>query len=123
MVREEGEAAVYCPNVACPGRQLEGLVHFTSRGAMDIRGLSYARIQQLVEEGLVHDPADMYSLTPDKLLKLDGYAAKGASGLVEAIAQSKSQPLSAAAARARHQTRRSDRGSAPSLRISELSRS
>ena len=93
-VREEGEAAVYCPNVACPGRQLEGLVHFTSRGAMDIRGLSYARIQQLVEAGLVKDPADLYYLKVEDLLKLEGYAAKGATGLIQAIEQSKSQPLS-----------------------------
>ncbi len=93
-VREEGEAAVYCPNVACPGRQLEGLVHFASRGAMDIRGLSYARIRQLIYEGLVHDAGDLYSLAADRLVKLEGYAQKGATGLVEAIAQSKSQPLS-----------------------------
>ncbi len=93
-VREEGEAAVYCPNVACPGRQLEGLVHFTSRGAMDIRGLSYARIQQLVEAGLVKDPGDLYSLKVGDLLNLEGYATKGATGLIEAIEQSKSQPLS-----------------------------
>lgn len=93
-VREEGEAAVYCPNVACPGRQLEGLVHFASRGAMDIRGLSYARIQQLVEEKLVRDPADLYQITVDQLLKLEGYAGKGAKAVVDAVAQSKSQPLS-----------------------------
>ena len=93
-VREVGEAAVYCPNVACPGRQLEGLVHFTSRGAMDIRGLSYARIQQLVEEKLVRDPGDLYFVTVDQLHKLEGYAAKGANAVVDAIAQSKSQPLS-----------------------------
>lgn len=93
-VREEGEAAVYCPNVACPGRQLEGLVHFASRGAMDIRGLSYARIRQLVDEKLVHDPADLYSLTPEQLKELEGYADKGAHSVVDAIAQSRSQPLS-----------------------------
>lgn len=92
--REEDEAAIYCPNIACPGRQLEGLVHFTSRGAMDIRGLSYARIQQLVEEGLVRDPADLYALTRDDLLELDGYAEKGADALVAAIELSKRQPLS-----------------------------
>ena len=93
-VREEGEAAVYCPNVACPGRQLEGLVHFTSRGAMDIRGLSYARIQQLVEAGLVRDPGDLYFLKVEQLLELEGYATKGATGLIAAIAESKKQPLS-----------------------------
>lgn len=93
LTREEGEAAIYCPNVACPGRQLEGLVHFASRGAMDIRGLSYARIQQLLDEGLVRDAGDLYALTREKLLELEGYAEKGAEGLVAAIETSKAQPL------------------------------
>jgi DNA ligase (NAD+) len=92
--REKDEAAIYCPNIACPGRQLEGLVHFTSRGAMDIRGLSYARIQQLVAEGLVRDPGDLYALTREQLLELEGYADKGADGLIAAIEASKAQPLS-----------------------------
>jgi len=92
--REEDEAAIYCPNIACPGRQLEGLVHFTSRGAMDIRGLSYARIKQLVGEGLVRDPGDLYALTRESLLGLDGYAEKGADALIAAIEASKTQPLS-----------------------------
>jgi DNA ligase (NAD+) len=92
--REEDEAAIYCPNIACPGRQLEGLVHFTSRGAMDIRGLSYARIQQLVGEGLVRDPGDLYALTREKLLELEGYADKGTDSLIAAIEVSKTQPLS-----------------------------
>src|SRR5512132_927759 len=92
--REEDEAAIYCPNIACPGRQLEGLVHFASRGAMDMRGLSYARIQQLVEEGLVRDPGDLYALTREQLLELEGYADKGADAVIAAIETSKSQPLS-----------------------------
>ena len=93
VTREEDEAAIYCPNIACPGRQLEGLVHFTSRGAMDIRGLSYARIEQLVQEGLVKDPGDLYALTRDQLLALEGYAEKGTDALIGAIQASKSQPL------------------------------
>jgi DNA ligase (NAD+) len=92
--RDEEEAAVYCPNVACPGRQLEGLVHFASRGAMDIRGLSYARIEQLIDAGFVHDVADIYDLTTDKLESLDRFAERSASQLVEAIAASRQQPLS-----------------------------
>lgn len=94
LTREEDEAAIYCPNIACPGRQLEGLVHFTSRGAMDIRGLSYARIEQLVGEGLVSDPADLFALTREQLLELEGYADKGTDALIGAIQASKSQPLS-----------------------------
>ena len=93
LTRDPDEAAIYCPNIACPGRQLEGLVHFTSRGAMDIRGLSYARIEQLVQEGLVKDPGDLYALTRERLLELEGYADKGADSLITAIEASKAQPL------------------------------
>jgi len=92
--KDEEEAATYCPNVACPGRQLEGLVHFASRGAMDIRGLSYARIEQLIEAGFVHDVADIYTITVEQLTSLDRFADKSAQQLVDAIDASKQQPLS-----------------------------
>src|SRR5204862_468713 len=88
------ELGIDCPNVACPGRQLEGLVHFASRGAMDIRGLSYARIEQLIQAGFIHDVGDLYSVTEEQLLQLDGFAEKSAQQLVAAIAASKKQPLS-----------------------------
>jgi DNA ligase (NAD+) len=92
--REDDVVATYCPNVACPGRRLEGLVHFASRGAMDIRGLSYARIEQLIDADLVHDAADLYLLTADQLVLLDRFAEKSATQLVAAIEDSKAQPLS-----------------------------
>ena len=88
------DVATYCPNVACPGRQLEGLVHFVSKDAMDIDGLSYARIQQLLEAGLVHDFADLYDITVDELVALERFAKKSAENLVGAIQASKAQPLS-----------------------------
>ncbi len=94
VVRDEEEVAIYCPNVACPGKRLEGLVYFASRGAMDIRGLSYARIDQLIAAELVSDAADLYSLTRDQLLGLEGYAEKGTDALLAAIDQSRTQPLS-----------------------------
>ncbi len=94
VVRDEEEVASYCVNVACPGRRLEGLVHFASRGAMDIRGLSYARIQQLVDAGLVSDFADLYGLRGDQLMQLERFAARSAQQLVDAIAASRAQPLS-----------------------------
>jgi DNA ligase (NAD+) len=84
----------YCPNFECPGRRLESLVHFASRGAMDIRGLSYARITQLVDAGMVADAADVYALTAAQLMTLDRFGEKSAEQLVEAIAASKAQPLS-----------------------------
>ncbi len=92
--RDADLAAIYCPNVACPGRQLEALVYFASRGAMDIRGLSYARIEQLLQAGLVHDFADLYTLSADDMLALDGYQKKSALALIAAIDASRSQPLS-----------------------------
>jgi len=85
---------LYCPNFECPGRQLETLVHFASRNAMDIRGLSYARITQLVDAGMVRDAADLYDLEAEKLAQLDRLAEKSAEGLVAAIEASKAQPLS-----------------------------
>ena len=92
--RDADLAAIYCPNVACPGRQLEAMVYFASRAAMDIRGLSYARIEQLLQEGVVRDVADLYNLTVEDFLALDGYQKKSASALVAAINESRSKPLS-----------------------------
>jgi len=92
--RDEDGVAVYCPNVACPGRRLEGLVHFASRGAMDIRGLSYARIEQLVDAGLVTDVADIFALTVDDLVTLDRFAEKSAENLIAAIEEAKTRPFS-----------------------------
>ena len=85
---------LYCPNFECPARQLEGLVHFSSRGAMDIRGLSYARIKQLIDAELIHDASDLYDLRASQLMALDRFAEKSAVQLLEAIQASKAQPLS-----------------------------
>ncbi|HEU5184591.1 MAG TPA: NAD-dependent DNA ligase LigA [Gemmatimonadaceae bacterium] len=92
--RDQDGVAVYCPNVACPGRRLEGLVHFASRGALDIRGLSYARIEQLVDAGLVTDVADIFALALDDLVKLDRFAEKSAENLISAIEEAKTRPFS-----------------------------
>ena len=94
VLRDEQEVAIYCPNLECAGRRLEGLVHFASRSAMDIRGLSYARIEQLVNAGMVSDAADLYGLTAEQLQTLERFAEKSAEGLVAAIDASRAQPLS-----------------------------
>ncbi len=94
VLRDDEEVAIYCPNVGCPGRRLEALVHFASRAAMDIRGLSYARLEQVVNAGLVHDAADLYTLTAAQLQSLERFAEKSAEGLVAAIGASRTQPLS-----------------------------
>ena len=94
VVRDEGEAMHFCPNAACPGRRLEAIRHFASKGAMDIRGLGDMRVEQLIEAGLVGDVADLYDVTADQLLKLEGFAKKSAEQLVASIAASRAQPLS-----------------------------
>ena len=93
-VRPADEVMSYCPNASCPGRILESLVHFASRGAMDIRGLGYERVQKLLDQRLITTVADLYRLTPAQLLDIEGFAEKSADQLVKAIAASRAQPLS-----------------------------
>jgi len=93
--RIEGEAMRYCPNVSCPARVLEGVVHFASRGAMDIRGLGYERVRQLLDESVIRNVADLYTnVTSEKLVTLERYAKQSADQLVAAIEESKTRPLS-----------------------------
>ena len=91
------EVMAYCPNVSCPGRILEGIVHFASRDAMDIRGLGYERVRALLDAHLIADVADLYDRKQVSLLRLltiEGFAEKSAQQLLDAIDQSKGQPLS-----------------------------
>ncbi len=94
LLRDEEEVAVYCTNIACPGRRLESLVHFASREALDIRGLSYQRIEQLVNAGLVKDFADLFELTVEQVASLERFAEKSSDALIKAIAEAKEHPLS-----------------------------
>jgi len=95
--RPPDEVARYCPNVSCPGRIYEGLVHFASRGAMDIRGLGYERVRALLDAGLIADVADLYDrkrVDLLRLLSLEGFAEKSAQQLLDSIDASRRQPLS-----------------------------
>ena len=95
--RPKDEVMAYCPNVSCPGRILEGIVHFASRDAMDIRGLGYERVRALLAAELIADVADLYDrkkLSLLQLLTIEGFAEKSAQQLLDAIDQSKGQPLS-----------------------------
>ena len=94
-VRPPDEAMRYCPNAACSGRMFEGIVHFASRDAMDIRGLGYERVRQLLDAGLIADVADLYRLDVADLVKLDRFADQSASHLVAAIRESTTRPLAA----------------------------
>lgn len=92
--RPEGEVMVYCPNGSCPARIFWGLVHFVSQDAMDIRGLGERTADQLLRTGLVRDYADLYHLTAEQLLTLDGFGAVSAGNLLASIEASKQRPLS-----------------------------
>jgi DNA ligase (NAD+) len=91
LVREPGEAATRCINPTCPAQVLEHFRHFV--GSLDIEGLGYATLQQLIERKLVTDPADLYHLTKEQLLTLEGFADKSAQNLLDRIAASKSTTL------------------------------
>ena len=93
VVRREGEAMSYCPNRACPAQAFRFLTHFVSRGAMDIDGVGESLCMALLKEALVDDPADLYFLTKDQLLKLERMAEKSAQNVLDAIAGSKERPL------------------------------
>ena len=91
LVRESGEAATRCINPTCPAQVLEHLRHFV--GSLDIEGLGYATLQQLIDRKLVKDPADLYHLTKEQLMTLEGFADKSAQNLLDRIAASKSTTL------------------------------
>ena len=93
LQRREGEVALYCPNIECPGRLDRALEHFVGRGAMDIEGLGIKIVAQLIDAELVGDVADLYSLTKEELLELEGFAETKAQKLLDAINQSRQQPL------------------------------
>jgi len=93
IMRPEGEAAWRCLNLACPA-QVEGrLFHFASKGAFDIEGLGGKLAAQLIAEGLVHDPADLFYLTKEQLVPLERMADKKAQNLLDNIDRSRHAEL------------------------------
>ncbi len=92
-VRLEGEVASRCENISCPARIKESLIFFASRTAMDIDGMGPAVIEQLVDQGLVANLADLYDLNTERLAVLDRMGAKSAQNLINAIEASKERPL------------------------------
>ncbi|MCI8479821.1 MAG: NAD-dependent DNA ligase LigA [Oscillibacter sp.] len=91
--RDEDGAALRCTGAECPAQLLRNLTHFASRDAMDIEGLGPAVIQQLVESGLVRNPADLYSLRASDVAKLDRMGEKSSENLIRAIENSKANDL------------------------------
>ena len=93
LIRNEGEAAHYCPNPQCPPQVRGRIEHFVSRKAMNIEGLGIETIDELVTKGYVKTPADIYKLTKEQLLTLEHFADKAAENLLQSIEKSKSTPF------------------------------
>ncbi len=93
LASQEDEVALRCVNRLCPEQQLRNIIHFASRAAMDIDGLGEAIVRSLFAGGLIKDIADIYTLTKENLLTLEGFADKSADNLLLAIEKSKTQNL------------------------------
>ena len=93
VVREEGEAASRCINIICPARLKESILHFASRGVMNIDGVGDALVDQLVDRGLAESVADLYTLTSEQLLTLERMGPKSAANILRNIENSKRNPM------------------------------
>ncbi len=95
LVRPEGEAHTFCVNPLCPARQQTQIEYFASRGAMDIEGMGESRVQLFIEQGLIADVGDLYSIDWDRVAELEGFGQTSIDNLRAAIEASKERPLSA----------------------------
>ncbi len=93
VVRTEGEVDYRCVNANCPAKLRETILHFASRGVMNIDGMGEALVNQLMDRGLVKDVADIYKLTKKDLLSLERFADKSAQNILNEIENSKKLPL------------------------------
>ncbi|MCK4775497.1 MAG: NAD-dependent DNA ligase LigA [Candidatus Krumholzibacteria bacterium] len=91
--RPEGEAVTRCPNTTCDAQVKERIRHFAWRDAMDVEGLGEKLVEQLVDAGKIHSPADVYGLEKDDLASLERMAEKSAENLIAAIEKSKNATL------------------------------
>jgi DNA ligase (NAD+) len=93
VYRPEGEVVARCANVLCPAQRREHLRHWASRNALNIEHVGPALIDQLMDRGLVKDPADLYALTKEQLMSLERMGAKSAQNVLDEIERSKTPPL------------------------------
>jgi DNA ligase (NAD+) len=93
ITKLEGEVAYRCTNKKCYATNLRNLIHWASKGALDIEGLGEKVVEQLVQEGLILDIADFYQLKKEDLIILDRFAEKSAQNLIQAIQAKKKVPL------------------------------
>jgi DNA ligase (NAD+) len=94
VLREKNESVARCTNISCPAQIRERIIHFASKSAMDIDGLGPKIIDQLLNENLISDPADLYLLRMEDLLKLDRMGEKLAQNILDAIEDSKKTTFS-----------------------------
>lgn len=92
-VRYDDEAALRCPNTECPAQQYRNIIHFASKGAMNIDGMGPAVISALLDKKLIETAADIYSLRAEDIAGLDRMGEKSAQNLISAIEESKNAPL------------------------------
>jgi DNA ligase (NAD+) len=92
-VREEGEVVWRCPNPWCPAQRVGGLLHFSGRGGVDVDGLGYKIMLQLIERELVKEPADIFRLDAETLEGLERLGRKSAENLHAAITEARRRPL------------------------------
>ncbi len=93
LIREPDESVIRCPNVNCPAQIYRSIVHFASKGAMNIDGLGPAIVDTLIENNLIHSVADLYTLNANDLLMLDNFKDKSVNNLLTSIEKSKSNSL------------------------------
>src|SRR5437763_777646 len=93
LSRLEGESDTFCTNAECPAQRVQRIAHFASRSGMDIEGLGEQRVSLFVELGLLEDAGDIYGLTAEPLLGLEGFGEQSVANLLGAIEESKRRPL------------------------------
>jgi len=93
LVRPEGEAVTRCVNPHCPAQRLQSLIYFAGKSGLDIEGLGKKAVEQLVNEGLVHDIPDFFRLKKEDLARLDGWGEKSAEKVVQAIKRARETTL------------------------------
>ncbi len=91
---DDGEAAVRCVNAECPAQRIRNIIHFASRDAMDIDGLGPAVVEQLVDNALIRDAADLYTLEAEQIAGIERMGEKSARNLINAIEKTKTNDLS-----------------------------
>lgn len=94
VFREDGEAAIKCINISCPARVKRSIIHFVSKGAMDIDKMGISIVNKLYDNGLISNVADIYKLEIGRIMELEGFAQKSSEKLIESIDKSKNNDIS-----------------------------